>query len=266
MIWNLLLAPFKALAQPVQQINPDPCVVSGLSCGDPFAIVADLLTGNLLISVFGVVLFVMIIVYGVTLIVNSRNENAQEEAVSSYVNAFIGTVLAASASYIAGLVISGGANRNPDVINTGTFLGVATDVLAEVYNFIKVIVIGLLILNLTIQAFRIITSVDDSSAGEARKALVRSILGSIIVLIAVPVINSIVPGGPPTGVIAQFVLISTYLVVVLGGIAAIGLVIAGIMYIVSIDESLKDRANKLIIVCLVTLVVAAVAYALLNSI
>jgi Type IV secretion system pilin len=263
MFFYVFLAPLRAMALSVQQVTPDPCIIGGLKCGDPFAEVGAIITSTWLYGIFGIVLFLMLIVYGVILIINSRNDSAQADAISSYVNAFIGTLLAASSSFIAGLVIDGGARRNPDLLNWTMFSAATTDVLAEVYAFIKAIVIGLFILNLFVNGVRLIVSTDDGEAQAAWKGLTRAVIGAIIVLVAFPIINAVVPGSTPTGAITTIKEISQFLITFVGGLAVVGLVAAGVMYVVSIDEGLKERANKLIITCIITLIVVAAAYALL---
>lgn len=263
MFWDIFLTPLRVAALSVQQVTPDPCIINGLRCGDPFAEVGAIITSSWLYGIFGIVLFIMLIVYGVLLIINSRSDSAQADAISSYTNALIGTVLAASSSFIAGLVIDGGARRNADLLNWTIFSTATTEVLVEIYAFIKAIVVGLFILNLFVNGVRLIVSTDDGEAQAAWKGLTRAIIGAIIVLIALPIINAIVPGGTPTGAITTITGIAQFLVTIVGGLAVIGLVAAGVMYIVSIDESLKERANKLIITCIITLIVVAAAYALL---
>lgn len=270
LMWKLLsllttlVAPNVILAAPlpIQQINITPCTVfTSLRCApDVGAHLYDTLIGTGYIgSIFGTVLFASIIYFGVRLILMSRNDSAQAEAVQSYVQALIGTIFVAGASSIASVVLN-----HTVVIDT---VGLANQVglLGQVALFIRNLVVGLLILNLFIQGFKMIIAQDEGETSAAQKGLIRSVLGTVIVMICGPIINAIVPSSSLSNTVTgEIVGIANFIVTIFGALAALAFVVAGAFYVLAVDASLKDRAHKLMISSIVAVLVVLASYSLLH--
>jgi len=59
--------------------------------------------------------------------------------------------------------------------------------------------------------------------------------------------------------------IARFLLTIFGALAVIGILAAGVMLIVSVDESLKDKAKKLVIACMIALVIVIASYGIIDT-
>ena len=248
---------------PIQQVNIDPCgSFAGLSCATdlPTHIANIFLSGPSNVrTIFGVVLFAMLTYYGIKLIVTSREDSAQADAIQSYVNAIIGTALVAGASIVATIVMD-----HTTIVNT-TGINNSVSALGKIALFMRNMVVGLVILNLFIQGFKLVIAQDDGEASSAQKGLIRSLLGVVIVMICGPIINAVVPSGALSGTITdEIVGVANYVVTIFGALSVLAFIIAGMFYVMAIDSGLKDRAHKLMIASIVSVLVVLASYSLLH--
>lgn len=239
--------------------NPDPgiiqtCVVPGISClgGDLASYINSTILNGARIAFRGL-LFGAIIYYGIKLVVMSHSENTLTETRQAIEYAAFGVFLMLGAELIASSFVTGGVVE-PTGLNT---------VLGYVITFLKALVATALLVNISIQGFRLITAVDDGAMTKARTLLLHGVYGAAIVLLASPLINMLASHEPSQGEL-ELVGIANYIITLFGLLAVVALIVAGILLVVSVDESLKDRAKKLIIASLVALIVVIAAGALVN--
>lgn len=239
--------------------NPNPaiiqtCVVPGISClgGDIASYLNSTILEGARIAFAGLV-FGSIIYYGIKLIVIPENENSVTETKQAFQYALFGVVLMLGAELIAESFVTGG------VVEPA---GVAT-VLGSLVIFMKAMLAAALLVNISIQGFRMITATDDGAMTKARTRLLHGVYGAAIVLLATPVVNMIFGRSYSTGV-TELVGIANYIITIFGLLAVVALIVSGILLVVSVDESLKDRAKKLAIASLVALIVVISAAAFVN--
>lgn len=160
-----------------------------------------------------------------------------------------------SAFGIGGTATSGGnVNASPLIIAFN-----------NVFLFISGIIGIAFLANLTLQAFRLVNSQGEQEYIErARKRIVTSIIGIGVVMLA-NVIVRVANGGPTTLIATEVAGITGFFLTMIGFLAVLSLVVAGIMLVISVNEGLKDKAKTAIRVALVTLVVVAMSFALVSS-
>jgi len=239
--------------------NPNPaiiqtCVVPGISClgGDLASYFnATILTGARV--AFTGILFGAIIYYGIKLLVMPESDSTVTETRQAFEYALFGVILMLGAELIASSFVTRGV-VSPAGVNT---------VLDSVIIFIKAIIATALLVNITIQGFGMIMATDEGALTKARTKLLHGIYGAAIVLLASPLVNMVYDKNPTAGEL-ELKGIANYIITIFGLLAVVALIMAGILLVVSVDESLKDRAKKLIIGSLVALIVVIAAGALVN--
>lgn len=239
--------------------NPNPgiiqtCVVPGISCigGDLSSYINSTLLEGARIGFIGL-LFGAIIYYGIKLLISAEKEETVTEIRRSIVYSFFGVVLMLGAQLIASSFVTGGVVE-PAGINT------VTD---SVITFVKAIIAVVLLVNITRQGFHMIVATEEGGVTKARKLFMHGIYGAAIVVLASPIVNIIYNKDASAGEL-EFRGIANYIITLFGLLAVVALIVSGIFLIVSVDESLKDRAKKLITASLVALVVVISAAALVN--
>ncbi|MFH0851473.1 MAG: hypothetical protein V1876_01870 [Candidatus Peregrinibacteria bacterium] len=239
--------------------NPNPgiiqtCVVPGISClgGD----LASYINGTILEGArvaFTGLLFGAILYYGIKLLVIPENDTAVTETKQAFEYALFGVILMLGAELIASSFVTGGVVE-PAGLNT---------VLDTVITFIKAIIATALLVNITIQAFGMIAATEEGSVTKARTKFLHGVYGAAIVLLASPIVNMMYDRDPSVGEL-ELKGIANYIITVFGLLAVVALIVSGILLVVSVDESFKDRAKKLIIACLVALIIVISAGAFIN--
>ena len=85
-------------------------------------------------------------------------------------------------------------------------------------------------------------------------------IGAAFVILASAVVDAFYVTKSTAPVIAEAFGIARFALTIFGAVAVIGLIVSGIMLIVSVEESLKERAKKLVITCVVALAVIITAF------
>lgn len=244
---------------------PDPgiintCVLPGiLSCGN--ADLASYLGVTIIpaanIAFWGV-LAAAIIYYGIRRLFTPDSENALSETRQSFEYAFVGVVLFLGANLIASSFVTWGSVTRGLVEPAG-----AITVLDGVSVALKAAVGIALLVNIAIQGFRMIVATEEGEVTKARKLFLYGCLGAAIVLLAGSIVTTVFLPSHSTA-LAELKGIANYIITIFGFLAVLAIVIAGILLIVSFDESMKERSKKLIIASLVSLIVVISAAGLVN--
>jgi len=223
----------------------DPCISGSLTCNADLATyVAGILPA--LGTAFVGVLFAALVFYGFKLAVESRSDSGMQNATQAYLNAFIGSVVVLGAYIFA---------SSFGTVNVIAPAATETGIIIPIITFVVQLVGAVLILNIVIQGFRLIAAMSEGDTDSARKNLLQSLIGAAIVMLTVPIINLIQPGAFSSGINAEIVGIANFLATLFGLLAVLTVIVAGIMLVVSVNESLKDRAKTLIITALIAIVV-----------
>jgi hypothetical protein len=152
-------------------------------------------------------------------------------------------------------------------VNVGAVDSFLTD---KVFTFIKALISGALILNISIQGFMMIASSDEGGVTSARKRFIYGMIGCAIVVLAGPILNTfagrgggILGGG--SGTLAEEISgIGSFLIAIFGILAVVGIIMGGVMLVISFDEGLKEKARKLIVGSIVALLVVITSGAIIR--
>lgn len=246
------------IAEPVAalgSIDPCPLIGDGLPCwGDATDIVIGVSFANGAKVAFVGLLFAMMVFYGFKLIMGADNESTVSETYSSYAHAAIGAILAGGAFALATTFATPGTLVAPAAGNNVLFNAIIT---------FKALLAAGLIFNICYQAYRLITSQDESQNEKAKKQFIYGMVGAVIVILADVTVAAFL--GKNIGIInVEAIGIANFLGTILGAFSFIAIIAAGIFLVISVDEQYKDRAKKIIITALIVLGVTMAAYALVR--
>lgn len=246
------LLPGRVLAVDIPaQINAFGCnkLGLGLHCESPGVLFDRFWQGGTLMAIFGAFLFFMLVVYGIVLVARSRNEDAVTEALTAYGNALFAAFIIAAAGLLSDAFVRGGALPDTAPVRT---------ILLTFKDFLLNLAVAALAANIAIQSIRLLLSKSDQGVEEARANLVRSLFGAMLLKLADLTILDLRPS-EPGGIVDVLIGLANFAATIFGALAVLGLIAAGIMLIISVDESLKERAKKMIITSIVALIIVLLA-------
>jgi hypothetical protein len=138
------------------------------------------------------------------------------------------------------------------------------NIITSVVAYIVQIVGAVLLLNIVVQGLRMLMATDEGGMTAARTNLIHSFIGVAMVMLGSPVLQMVSPGSFNHGINQEIVGIANFLGVLFGILAVVAIIVAGIMLIVSVNESLKDKAKSIIIGALVAVVIIAISLGLIQ--
>jgi hypothetical protein len=239
-----------ALPGSVLAVTVDPCATNDLTCNSDLpTYLADTLLPAFVIA-FGGIVFAAAVFYGLKLAAESRKDGSIAEAGVAYSQIFAGAAIFLGAFALANAFGTVGTIA-PEEVEVGILVGVVA--------YLIQMVGGVLVLNIVIQSFRMILAQDEGGVSSARTNLISSLIGTAIVMLAAGIFNLVRPGAFNHDINSRIVGIANFVGVFFGLLAVVAIIVAGIMLIVSIDESLKDRAKTIIITALVSVIAIAVS-------
>ena len=205
---------------------------------------------EVLIAFWGISLATLLY-YGANMVINSAKDQAYTDTVTSFTNAIIGfIVISAASTFAASFQI-----YNPSGI--GQFLATIAGTLVRASA-------GIFALMATIAGFQMVLSQgEEGEITKWQKVLLGNVIGVMIMFVSSVLVNAVFDPQHPEKIIEEVKGIALFMLTLLGFAGAISLVIAGIMLIISIDESLRDRAKKIVIGTLITLGVVLACYTLI---
>lgn len=198
--------------------------------------------------------------YAIRMILEAQNDDAFSNAQQSFVNAMIGfaviAIAAAAATAFTTTGLSGDpiTDVNPILLDAG---------IASVSDFIITMSIGIFVLMVVIQGIRmVITRGEEGDFEKARKLLLLNILGVVVMLLAFFIVHTVSDVAPGI-LVEEMAGLARFILTLIGFLAVIALIIAGVFLITSVDESRRDRAKTIVIGTLITLALVLVCYTLI---
>ncbi len=212
---------------------------------------------NQALAAFGGIAAAAIFYYAIRMIFDAYKDKAYTDVINSFLYVLIGFI-------VIGLSSAFTNSFAPSSLGTGAGfpnLGPLTLGVASIKDFIIRAAAGVFTLMVVAAGLRMIMSQGDEAVFDKwRKILTGNCLGVMIMFIADALVTGVSDTSGPGAIVEELVGISLFILTVIGTAAIISLIIAGVLLIVSIDESMRDRAKRAIIGTLLALVVVIIAY------
>lgn len=254
-----LLIPASALAQ----IVIPPCPVGGmLPCAGGGSLGLSTYLGSIIFPAiragFVALGFVMFTVYAARLLLEPEEESTVTEIKNAYSQAAIGATIISVSTLI---VDSFGRSANNTIVNPAGVLFAVNNVIGYLKLVVGVSISALILL----QSIRLISlQGDEGEISQQRTKFFHSLLGVAAILLANTLLSAVQPGNNSITLNNEIRGAINFGLEILMVLAVIGLIVAGVMLIVSVDESLKDRAKKIIFGTVVALLVVISAFTIVN--
>lgn len=254
---RFLPAVILALLLPVPgfAITVNPCITGDLTCEPNLPAYVRATVVPAIVTAFGGIVFAAAVFYGLKLAAESRKDGAIAEAALAY-----GQIFAGAAVFLGAIALANAFGTVGVIAPQEAEYGILVGVVAYALQIVGAV----LLLNVVVQSFRMMIAQDDGGISTARQNLIFSLIGTAIVMLAAGILNLVRPGAFNTEINQRFVGIANFIGVFFGILAVVAIIVAGVMLIVSVDESLKDRAKTIIIASLVAIVVVAVSLGLIQ--
>ena len=203
--------------------------------------------------------------YGFKMVVNEGDESTITTTRKSFIYALIGFgVLAAGDQIRAALCLGSPGTSSPQPFETGPLIFQ----LHQLRGYLVEASEGILLLMLVIAAYRFITSGgDESAAANARKNILHYAAAIMIMMTSTVIVQAVFfPDTGWIGLVIEIAGVIRFALAFMGALSVVALFAAGVMLIISIDESLKDRARQTVIGTLASLLIALFSYAILTAV
>lgn len=192
--------------------------------------------------------------YAARLIVDAHNEQSLTDVSNSFIYVLVGFIVIAISGAFAN---SFAGTIRPINLSAG---------LASASQFMITVSAGIFTLVVVTVGLRMITSQGDEAHFEKWvKILIGNCIGIVIMMIAGSIVASVNSPTDPSAITNELAGLAIFLLTIIGFTSVIALIIAGMLLIISIDESLKDRAKRIIIGTLIALVIVVASYTLLST-
>lgn len=240
----------------VPQTNP--CPVPFIPCGSGGAVGASAyIWGSLFPAariLFIATAILMFTQYGLKLLFDPDSADTVSSTKLAYGYGIIACAIVGIATFIVEAV--GQSARATLVNDAPIYAGIGNIVL-----YMRLIVATLVTLFILIQGIRLIMKQgSEEEFKNAQTQFIHAIMGIAVILLANILVSAFMPGSGSVTLAAEIVGIINFVLTMLGVLAVITIIIAGILLVISVDESLKDRAKKAITVAVVGLIVAILSY------
>jgi hypothetical protein len=202
-------------------------------------------------TIFQMILVIMVVYYGARAVFLSHTGNHKEVSLS-LAYAFGATVIVLAAQQIAAVF----TGPSPSIEPLASVLGTIVTILKSLLGIAIVV-------TMFIQATRLVTSFGTDYMAQARKQVALTIFGAIFVLLAVPIVESIM-GFNQAPLASEFSRIINFAAVFFGGLCVIGFMIGGFFYAISVQDSLKDRGQKIMLTTATALLIVVSSWTILE--
>jgi hypothetical protein len=211
--------------------------------------------------VFGAAAILLFVQYGIRLMLESGEESTISEVKSAYTYGIAGCAIVSLASLIVQIVGQSSVNTT-NLVN----INALDNTLGIVVHFLRILV-GTAVTGVVVyQGIRLIVLQGQESEIESqKKRFFHSLIGVAVITLASTVVTDFIPGSAGSSDLAlQMVGIANFLIVLIGGMAVLAFIVAGIFLIISTDDALKDRAKKTIFTTVISLIVLICVYTIIN--
>lgn len=257
-----ILTPLHTVAQVILPNTANPCPVVGIPCGSGNGAfdAAAFLEFEIFPAIrvlFIAAAVIMFLQYSLKLLFDPDSSETVSSAKLAYGYGITACAIVGISTYIVDAV---GQNENtraniidPEPIDEGIGLLIL---------YIRLVVATLVALFLLIQGIRLIMKQgSEEEFTKAKTQFFHTIMGIAVILVTSAIVEAFTEG--PAEVLAiEIVGLINFVLVLIGALAVASVIIAGIMLVVSVDESMKDRAKKAIVTAVVGLIIALMSYIL----
>lgn len=238
-----------------------PCGPMGGGAAGLNAYIAGTFVVGMEIAVAAVAI-VSLLITSIKMVMFAGEESSSKDAKMSYIYIIVGLTITALAQWIVSAFA-------PDQVgNALVDRGIVEEGAGNIITFIRLaMAIGLMV-NIVIQGFRVLTSQgEQEQLDKARKRMIGGFIGAGAIMLANAVVVAVVPelGGSATGAALEIAGIANYIITILGFLALLGVILAGVLLMLSADESLKEKAKTIIKTCVIALVIVILSYALVTA-
>ena len=203
---------------------------------------------------------ISLFVAAVQMVAFSAQENTVNESRTAYIYIITGLAVIGLARWFVlafSPVETGTALVNASVVEEGV---------GNIVTYFKLIIAVTIMINIVVQAFRLITSQgQQEQVDKAKKRFIAGFVGAGVILLANVIVVAVLPGARSGEIAIEIAGIANYFLMILGFLALLAIIVAGVLLIVSIDEGLKEKAKTVIKTCIVGLIVVLVSYALVTA-
>ncbi len=191
----------------------------------------------------------------------SHDEGAVSESRQAFIHAIAGAGVVGFARWLVmafSPVETGSALVNTEYISQATI---------NIITYARLILSTLLLANIVVQAFRLITSQGaDDQTDKAKNRLLASFIGVGFVLLANVVMVAVNPElGNVSQIGIEIVGIANFLITLFGFGCVIVIALAGFTLALAADDGLKDKAKNMIKTAIIGVIILLVSYALVNE-
>lgn len=237
-----------------------PCATTGGGAAGFSQYVLDLVVTGLEVGIIAAAIATLFI-SAVQMVMFSTEESTVKDSRTSYIYVITGLSIVGLARWIV---------RAFSPTETGAQLvngEIVDSAIGNIITYFKLIIAVSLMVNIVIQAFRLLTSQgQDEQVSKAKSRLIAGFIGAGIIMLANVIVISVLPGVNTTSIIAlEIAGIANYIIMIIGFLAVLAIVVAGIMLVVSVDEGLKDKAKSVVKTSVVALIVVLLSYALVTG-
>ncbi len=210
---------------------------------------------------FATVAIFLLFIAAANMVMFAEQEDVVKNSRTTFVYAIIGAGIVAFSRWIA--VAFSPLETGSNLVNGS----VVNALVGNVITFFKLLLAILLIVNIVIQAFRLIASRGlDDKIDTARKRLISGFFGVAFIMLANTIALTVNPEfGGSDMFNAEITGIANYLITFIGAGSVFSMIIGGILLLVSADESLKDKAKTMIKTAFVALIAVLVAYGFVTT-
>lgn len=241
---------------------PDPCsVIPSLPCnGNGASGLASsiqlMVFSSAAKTTFGAFLGLYFFIYGARLILQGEQGDIVEETKMAYAYGITGAVM-----YIfAGSIISAVGSQSGG-INTAPVNGALTSVI----GYADAVIGSLILVTLTYQAFKLILKRGDEGAfDDLRKRFVFLMLGVAVYALANVIVAAAYPGTGMSQFIGEVAGLIRYILQIIGALSVLSFIFAGFLYVISVDEGQKERAQKTMKNTVIALIVVLFSYTIIS--
>ncbi len=255
----LWLAPVEVFAQ-----IGDPCRIPGLPCiggGFEGATVYGMTVLFPAVRIgFVAIAVVMFFAYSFRLLLESEEESTITDIKNAYSQAIVGAAFVSICTLLADAF---GRAAAPTIINPEP----VTTALGSVIFYMRAMTSIAVTALITFQGVRlIILQGQESELEQQRKRFFHGLLGVGILLLANSLVAAVMPGAHSDILATETIGIINYMLQILGALCLLAVIAAGVFLMFAQEDGLKDRAKKAIFTAVVALVVALVAYVIVNGV